>query len=260
MSNKLAVCVGIDEVYGPAFNGWTGKLNACEFDCNDMSNILRAEGYAVKQLLTKHATADAVLGALRDAVTNAYPGDHIVYTQSSHGTQVKDYDGDEDDGQDEALVMYDDIVDDDQFRKIWSLAKPGVKITTIVDACHSEDSMRSLVADEYAKRTMPRDVARALMTPERIAAAMARKSVIEEIRADMACFSACQTWETASDGLYNGAYTGAFRAVWANGAFKGCMLSMHRMIQRKLANSGQHPTLAITGPDFWFQFKRPFEI
>lgn len=59
-----------------------------------------------------------------------------------HGGQTKDLDGDEEDGYDECLYPVDyqsagHIVDDEIHDTIVRPLQPGVRLTAIIDACHS---------------------------------------------------------------------------------------------------------------------------
>lgn len=63
---------------------------------------------------------------------------HLSIFYAGHGTYEKDYDGDEADGNDEALVFVDGNVIDDTLAKSLSDNKnPSSKITFITDCCHS---------------------------------------------------------------------------------------------------------------------------
>lgn len=61
---------------------------------------------------------------------------------SGHGTQIRDTNGDEADGFDEALVPYDYtsagcILDDELFRIVVRPLRDGVTLTSLMDCCHS---------------------------------------------------------------------------------------------------------------------------
>jgi hypothetical protein len=83
------------------------------------------------------------------------PNDMALIFFSGHGTTVKDDNGDEKDGVDEAFVMYDaegaqypragHVVRDDQFAS-WISALGTSKVFTFVDACHSGGLNKSFSA------------------------------------------------------------------------------------------------------------------
>ena len=81
------------------------------------------------------------------------PGDRVVLHFSGHGSYIDDKDGDEDDGRDELLALYDMDFDDpdtylldDEIRE-WTNTKPkGVELTVVLDNCNSGTGTRMLVA------------------------------------------------------------------------------------------------------------------
>lgn len=75
-------------------------------------------------------------------VAGCRAGDSLVFHYSGHGSQQRDYDGDEADGFDETLCPLDFqtsgmIVDDEINDTIVKPLPPGVKLHAIIDACHS---------------------------------------------------------------------------------------------------------------------------
>ncbi|TFD84934.1 caspase family protein [Cryobacterium serini] len=85
--SQFALCVGINRFENLPVNRW---LNGCVNDTADVS---------------------ALLGAMTEALDRAAtPGEHlnhIVFTMSSHGTQLPDTSGDAADQVDEAFATYD---------------------------------------------------------------------------------------------------------------------------------------------------------
>lgn len=79
---------------------------------------------------------------LRWLVAGAQAGDVLFFQFSGHGTQITDRLGTEKDGKDEALCPTDYsssgfLVDDEIFDLIVTPLKSGVKLTIILDCCHS---------------------------------------------------------------------------------------------------------------------------
>jgi len=83
----------------------------------------------------------------RSVGARCQPDDTLLFYYSGHGTCVKDLDGDEDDGMDEAFVLVNDageinldtgLITDDEFVQIMMDAVPQqTTIITISDCCHS---------------------------------------------------------------------------------------------------------------------------
>lgn len=75
-------------------------------------------------------------------VQGCKPGDSLVFHFSGHGSQQRNYNGDEIDGFDETLCPFDFetqgmIVDDEINATIVKPLPHGVKLHAIIDACHS---------------------------------------------------------------------------------------------------------------------------
>nr|DAD47611.1 TPA_asm: hypothetical protein HUJ06_017548 [Nelumbo nucifera] len=80
--------------------------------------------------------------ALYWLVQGCQPGDSLVFHYSGHGSQQRNYNGDEVDGYDETLCPLDFetqgmIVDDEINATIVRPLPRGVKLHAIIDACHS---------------------------------------------------------------------------------------------------------------------------
>lgn len=131
---KVAICVGINNYPGTA-----NDLQGCVNDARDWGNLLKSKfGFGkVTYLLDSAATSSAVISALKTAIAEAQSGDTLVFTYSGHGTSVADKNGDEADGKDEAMCLYDKFLVDDDIRSVLDGVKEGVKFTIISDSCFS---------------------------------------------------------------------------------------------------------------------------
>jgi len=145
---RRALCVGIDDYPPP------NALAGCRADAESWSKTLADLNFAVTELLDADATYQAILGALRDMVSNARNGDVLVFQYSGHGTEVPDLDGDETSGtngdRDEAMVPIDFeqgqfLIDDDLRQAVGGLPD-GASLTVFADCCHSGTVMRAFVA------------------------------------------------------------------------------------------------------------------
>jgi metacaspase-1 len=61
MAKGVSLHLGLNSVDPHKYEGWSGPLNACEADANDMADLAQNQGYASTKLLTKKATRGAVL-------------------------------------------------------------------------------------------------------------------------------------------------------------------------------------------------------
>ncbi|KAL6076586.1 Metacaspase-1 [Balamuthia mandrillaris] len=83
-----------------------------------------------------------IIRCMQWLISGASAGDSLFLHFSGHGGQVKDKDGDEDDGYDETILPEDyasagQIVDDDMHDLLVKPLPPGVRLTVIFDSCHS---------------------------------------------------------------------------------------------------------------------------
>eukprot|EP00933_Yihiella_yeosuensis_P002470 TRINITY_DN10417_c1_g1_i1.p1 TRINITY_DN10417_c1_g1~~TRINITY_DN10417_c1_g1_i1.p1 ORF type:complete len:1316 (-),score=234.34 TRINITY_DN10417_c1_g1_i1:112-4023(-) len=141
---RRAVTVGCNYI------GTQYQLSGCINDSDTFISLLTEDfGYSVadiRQLRDDHPqrmpTRKNITAALNWLVKGAKEGDHLFFHYSGHGSQRQDTDGDEVDGKDETIVPCDyqnaGMLADDDLRKI--LVEPlckGVRLTVIMDCCHS---------------------------------------------------------------------------------------------------------------------------
>src|SRR5262249_33649742 len=89
------------------------------------------------------ATAGRIASEFRSwLIAGTKPGDRIFFLYSGHGTRVKDDNGDEEDGEDEALAPYDvdrygnNLIRDDLFNQMLGELS-GRMVVMVFDSCHS---------------------------------------------------------------------------------------------------------------------------
>ncbi|KAJ8448337.1 hypothetical protein Cgig2_021965 [Carnegiea gigantea] len=87
-------------------------------------------------------TGQNIRMAMAWLVAGCRPGDSLVFHFSGHGSQQRNYTGDEADGYDETLCPLDFetngmIVDDEINDTLVRPLPPGVRLHAIIDACHS---------------------------------------------------------------------------------------------------------------------------
>lgn len=144
----IALCIGLNRVNPANYHGWSGWLQGCENDANDMAAIARQAGFRVRKLLTPAATKQNIQGSLQRAAAGLLPGDILLVTYSGHGGQYPDRNGDEtDDRQDETWCLYDGQVVDDELATLWGAFQPGVRVLVFADSCHSGTSTKAVDAD-----------------------------------------------------------------------------------------------------------------
>jgi len=137
---KRALLIGINYE-----NDASLKLNGCVNDVFAMSNMLiDVYGYAKSNITIMHDGASPnllpnrvnILRELTTIIANSKMSSEIWIHYSGHGTYIRDTNGDEVDGRDEAIVPSDvNIINDDQLLTIFSQSKCLTYL--MFDCCHS---------------------------------------------------------------------------------------------------------------------------
>ena len=234
---KKAVCIGINN-----YPGTVNDLNGCVNDANDWSDFLQTFGFETEKILDSQATKINILTALDNLVTQANAGDVIVLTYSGHGTSVVDTDGDEADGYDEALYVYDGIVLDDQLRVILQKSNPDVHTVIISDSCFSGTVTRVIVDPKASIRYTP--------TSEVPGNLPVRRKIFTEGEMVEILLSGCSDSEYSYDAYINGKYNGAFTAT-AIGILKPDQTynEFYALLSDKLPSSQYPQTPQLEGSD-----------
>ena len=196
-------------------------------------------------------TRSNILRAFQWLKAGAQPGDSLFLHYSGHGGSTKDLDGDEPDGMDETLIPVDyeknGVILDDEIHEILVAGLPkGVRLTAIMDCCHSGSAMDlpftyspdgNLEIQEVDNRKALMEAAmsagKSLMQGKKKEAFLtgvqavglylstpkhneeARKNQIERrsTMADVIQFSGCRDEQTSADANIGGESTGAMS--WA---------------------------------------------
>ena len=285
----LSLHIGLNGVSAAAYEGWDGPLAACEFDANDMAAIAKSKGMKPSVLLTKKATRDNMLAAMRSAAKALRAGDLFFLSYSGHGGQVPDIDNEEPDRKDETWCLYDgQLIDDELYFELSKFAA-GVRILVLSDSCHSGTVTRErppppppgmrpkLMPEGVARRVyeahrafydkLQRDVLKAaggaVIDPDaalsQVGAAGQTATVVGQFKPAALLISGCQDNQTSMDGDHNGAFTEQLLKVWNHGAFKGTYGSFHARIRAALPPS-QSPNLFVLGNAAPFLAQVPFTV
>ena len=152
-AKNRALLIGISE-YSPEY-----KWNTIS-GTNDIELIKGVlNGFSIRELKNKEATYENIIKEFERLIKQSKPSDVVYIHFSGHGQPVEDYDGDEEDGWDEAFVPYDagdkyisgvyegnkHLLDDtlnmllDRLRQ--KLGPEGY-VYVVVDACHAGEHFR----------------------------------------------------------------------------------------------------------------------
>ena len=138
-------------------NGWDDIHG--ENDVKLLAPTLKKQGFSIQKLCNKEATANNIRKSLASFSTKCKSGDIIYLHFSCHGQPFEDYDGDESDGWDEALVPFDALkeyhqgkyigenhITDDELngylKTIRNRVGPNGIVYVVIDACHAGSSYR----------------------------------------------------------------------------------------------------------------------
>ena len=277
MAKGMAVTLGLNAVDPKHYGGWSGELNACEADAEDMAAIAKSAGFSTSTHLTKKATRPLVMKAVRSAARALKAGDIFMLSYSGHGGQLPDKNNDEPDGMDETWCLYDGELVDDELYAMYGQFAQGVRILVFSDSCHSgtvtklayyhgtTGARATPVGGEVRFRAMPPDVA---LRTYRKNQAFYDKILTERIpkdsqadpKATILLLSGCQDNQLSQDGAFNGLFTSQLLKVWKNGLFKGSYRGFHRAIVGRMPPD-QTPNYFVVGrPNPSFLAQRPFSI
>src|SRR3972149_1892754 len=133
---RRALCIGIND-----YPGTGSDLAGCVNDAHDWAAAFADRGFAVKTLIDRRATGNAIREAIESLVSGARKWDSIVVQFSGHGSFVPDEDVDEPDGTDECLCPYDlkdeGPITDDELFDLFSARPHGARGLMISDCCTS---------------------------------------------------------------------------------------------------------------------------
>lgn len=232
-----ALIIAIDSY--PYSNGWT-KIHAVN-DTSLVIPMLLKEGYPkknIKTLINKEATKQAVVYELEKMCNKSRGGDYIYIHFSCHGQQMIDDNGDEPDGLDEALILYDaqrwfrkgiyegeNHFRDDEVEVLLNNIRrkigPNGNITTIFDACHSGTIDRETDDEIYIRGTTyifgPEENKPVHVNNHKSMKPLQKSAELSPI----SIFSACQPYQTNfeyknAQNVYYGSLSYAFYEVIKN--------------------------------------------
>lgn len=286
MAKKEALLVGLTSVDPARYlgNSFADGIAGCEQDVDRYAQLLAPLGYAITSLKTPHATADAILNRLKVAAKTLATGDIFVFCFSGHGATVPDRDGDEaargDEGdgipgtagrdttgaRDEALLMFDRPIIDDELGAIWPTFAAGVRVLMISDSCNSGTNFREFPGRPARTASDPNTALNA--APNAAPAATRdfplgmRTLTDATLKASLIHLGAARDLQRGAGFGVGGALTLALVQVWNGGFFRGNYRTFHTQIAGEMEATGepQVPTLHALGRAAdAFLASRPFD-
>lgn len=227
-SHRRALCVGINKFK----NYPTAALRGCVNDVQDMTSILkRFLGFSdsdITQLTDARATKARIMKNLRSMVESAKKGKYtyLVFSFSSHGTQIPDRSGDEPDRADEAFCPYDlaqagnqwdpkHIISDDELHDLFVQLPERVLLEVYLDTCHSGTGLRAIdMLLDRKPRYLPPPSLEAFKKVDGRRSRGLHESLLSKGITHHILWSGCRADQTSADAKIGGSWHGAFTYYW----------------------------------------------
>lgn len=189
-----------------AINNYPGTGNDLRGCINDQLNVIskldkQFPGFVIKAFTDEQVTRSVFISEVVYAISALNPGDVLLIHYSGHGTQVYDRSGDEEDGYDEALYLYDGVVIDDDIGKSLKSIPDGATVVLMFDSCFSGTITR-LAGNKKSKIKFVQTEGLLLRKKKRI------RIPKEDMK--WVVFSGCEEDQTSADAYIGGSYNGAF--------------------------------------------------
>ena len=197
-ANKLALIIAVSKY--PPGSGWN-QLSS-ENDARLIKETLIKQGFRPKNIIViqnEKATLNGIENAIKKyLIQKVRKGDIAVFHFSGHGQQIQDFNEDEEDGYDEALVPYDspkhfqsgkyegeNLLTDDRLGILLNKLrkKLGNKghLFVLIDACHSGTATRGFIQARGTNiRMASQDYISANNKPSEFVNDLVRETQIEE--------------------------------------------------------------------------------
>lgn len=143
--DRVAVCMGLSSVDPKMNNGWTGECPGTFEDAMGLYSLCESNGLTATLLIDSAATWEHWKSVVVQLAAPMKPGSLLLLTMSGHGGQMPDDNGDEADGLDETLCLWDGQVRDDDVMKFIESLPTEIRIVLINDQCHSEGNFRAYI-------------------------------------------------------------------------------------------------------------------
>jgi hypothetical protein len=221
---RKALCVGINN-----FKNFPGSaLQGCVNDAQDMKGILREFlGFTdadIRVLTDAQATKTNIMTNLKSMVEDAKKGkySYLVFSFSSHGTQVPDVSGDEPDKADEAFCPHDlsqagnkwdpnHIITDDELHDLLVTLPQSVLMEVYLDTCHSGTGLKAIdLLLDRKPRYMPPPSLEAFKEVEGLVSRGIHNLLLGKGITHNILWAACRADQTGADAQIGGSWHGAF--------------------------------------------------
>jgi hypothetical protein len=252
-----ALCVGINNFKNYPVNALQGCVN----DAGDMAKLCRdflgCGAADITTLADSQATKDNIMSNLKSMVSGAKTGkySYLVFSFSSHGTQVPDTSGDEPDRADEAFCPHDlaekngawdpkHIITDDELHDLLITLPENVLLEVFLDTCHSGTGLRAVdLLPGRQPRFIPPPSYKAFSRVDGCRSRGLNKMLLEKGITHHILWAACRSDQTSADAHIGSSWHGAFTYYLAK-ELRACKnkLSRSKILQKVRAdlNAGHY--------------------
>ena len=231
-NRKTALLFGINN-----YPGSSNDLNGCLNDISDIAQRLSDDFPEFKTKLFKDSqvTRYTFITEVTKEIGMLVPGDVLLISYSGHGTQVYDISGDEEDGYDEAIYLYDGSVIDDDIGDALKNIPDGATVILMFDSCFSGTVTRRLNGDKTK-----------FIKTEGLPLRKKKRKRFKKSEMKWIVFSGCSEQQTSADALISGRYNGAFtyyalKALTVDITYREWIDKIHEYLPSK--DFDQNPTL-----------------
>ena len=241
MGLKEALIVGVSNYKGEKYD-----LEGVIKDRQNMKILFEKWGFNVTLLADEHSMN---IEKYLQNYSHLKDNDAFVFYYSGHGYHTKDVSGDEDDGQDEALILSDGrknkfFLDDALFGY---LNKISAKKMLLLDSCHSGTAFRSLNNGMKPKSIGANEISGVMKTR----AFRVNESKIS--KGEYIIFSASQDEEQSLDTKEGGLFTNALLEQFSNGGEEKKLSNIRWRVDetiselcRRANSTPHHPKLSVS--------------
>jgi hypothetical protein len=223
-SNRKALCVGINQFK----NYPSSNLQGCVNDAHDMGALLKdLLGFTAGDIITltdSQATKTNIMSNLKSMVADAKAGKYgyLVFSLSSHGTQVPDKSGDEGDRADEVFCPHDlaqkgnawdpnFIISDDELHDLFVQLPKNVLLEVYLDTCHSGTGLKAVdMLLDRRPRYIPPPSMEAFLQVEGRRPRGLHEGLLEREITHHILWAGCRSDQTSADANIGGSWHGAF--------------------------------------------------
>jgi hypothetical protein len=250
MANGFSLNIGLNSIDTTKYKGKYQPLRNAENDAEYYYQIASQNDFSCIKLLGKDATSINLLDNIKLIADKMAENDLLFISYSGHGTRVKDLNTDEDDGYDEALVLYDRLFIDDEFQLCWNRFKEGVRIFFVNDSCYNGTVSKVFSLHPTTSELLwPDHILRGVDTNEsnidfenNLAYFKSIKlgtdaTSVTKAKCSIIHIGSCQDNQLSDDGAItdkNGKFTLAVRKIYDGGNFKGSYKSFFDIVIQEM--------------------------